>query len=227
VKRLAAILGLCVLAGASTVAASSFTRASFVRCLNTGENGFEKASQCFAWVDGLSPHLEESVFMVQKLFHRESKRSDRESRFQGPNCYWFALGFHFPEVLSQPKYFSSNEFQRELAENFFLGRRVEAEGDFLDSDLQRGDLLVLEHHFMIRDFDSAGSRHDFPLSSIVHAAVYLGEGMVIQKENRLDRTFSIDTVEAMYSFYSTEEIKNVLKIGGYQSRFTILAYRRL
>ncbi len=72
-------------------------------------------------------------------------------------------------------------------------------------DLIAGDLLYFEEHLQMRNDDySTGSRrvrYTAVSPALSHSAIYIGEGLILQKENVTTEHFSIAPIQKTFDAY--------------------------
>ncbi len=113
-----------------------------------------------------------------------------------PNCFW--------NVLRVSDYIRENEFK--VYESSQFEQIIKTKGKFLENlteagDLNLDDILVFKMSGQIRVVDE-GRPMWFPFEQVSHAAIYLGEGMIFQKEDVGSKAFSIDSIEHSLSVYT-------------------------
>jgi len=141
---------------------------------------------CVEKVEGLPPRFLEMIQTVRDGFAEHGYHGS------GPNCFWSALGFHLSQYLEEPRTVYEREFVPELRNSFTL-----IEADKLDY----GDLLSFTQSHPFDPDPTMGAELIF-VEIPFHSAIYLGGGLVIQKENFEDEVFSLNTLDNSFSAYA-------------------------
>lgn len=157
--------------------------------------------QCNKLIDSNSPEFHYGVHKVLRNFHKGHYQEG-----DVPNCFWAALEFSGLSFSLEPSFVSAAVFENMLEKNFReISLREAVYGDvvvyFAEQDFYH-DLVMVE---------------GFPIEVMVHAAVFLGEGFVLQKENRVNGVFSISTLEE--SFQGYERASLAMGARGFLKRF--------
>ncbi len=158
-------------------------------CLNSVSK-----STCQNIVDQLPLKILEAVTLVQR------KYSQGEYAYgHVPNCFWSAaqVAGLIPEREQVPAPVQVWEITDWLKKSSMLELQAGALW-------QQGSLLLLEAHGEVREDiveNHIPKKKWFPFVSLEHAAVYLGSGLLFQKENMGSAVFSIDSVENTLKAY--------------------------
>ena len=112
----------------------------------------------------------------------------------GPNCFWAALAFHDLQILGDFRTVYEREFVPVMREKFI---------EIGQENLALGDIVVLSND---HPFDpDPGMNAELIYAEIpFHAGIYLGGGLLLQKENYRDEVFSLNTLENSSSAYADE-----------------------
>lgn len=145
------------------------------------------AEKCKGLVEGLDRSVRERVASVQK------DMVDNKYKYgQAPNCFWNAMAYHSKDIASKAEPIDHPELAELVKKNFTRTATPRA-----------GDVLVFEAAVTEHVYkDEYEPRYPFSYEIPLHAAVYLGEGILFQKENITSDAFSIDTVEHARAVYN-------------------------
>ncbi len=113
-----------------------------------------------------------------------------------PNCHWNAVATIIPDFFEEDQFLKPYKLKGILEEHFY----------HIDKkDLQPGDLVEF-HEFsqekIFDDYTRAGKKFVwYHFDRAAHSLVYLGDGLVFQKENSKNAVFSIDYLKEAYNVY--------------------------
>ena len=103
-----------------------------------------------------------------------------------PNCFWGALSYRSKELERGPRIIMDSEFMSYIYSDF---------KEIFDRQ-QVGDILVFTENYEFGEKDRYGKLvYEKNEEIVTHAAIYLENGFVFQKESQLNKVFSIDTVD--------------------------------
>lgn len=135
---------------------------------------------------------------LQKLTQAILNVPERSSLPSMPSCFATSIavaGFPLKDPFA---YDGDRQFRATLQTNY-----VET---FDPEHLQKGDILVFEERGQYFDRDEDDRGHKIfkwvPGSELSHAMYYLGDGLVIQKENSTTAVSSISTLDRSFAVYS-------------------------
>lgn len=155
-------------------------------------------NECRDTVEELPLKVQSYVTELQKKFYQNEFPWGNST----PNCYWNA--YYFSTKENAPIEFKPlNEF---VFFDFIKTHRQEITSDHFNnpSNLKYGDVIVFSADGFIREDiveNFVPKRVWIPYSTTEHAAVYIGQGLVFQKENISSEVFSIDTLEHAHFVY--------------------------
>lgn len=138
--------------------------------------------------ESILPVFQKNIKIVQSNYLSKNYEYGRV-----PNCFWNALEFSGISTGDVPRPVSSFQFVDFLAESHQKAL-----------DPAFGDILAFVGVGEIRDhkmINNTPRRVWSPFESTEHAAVYLGGGLIFQKENIGSSVFSIDTLENSQGMY--------------------------
>lgn len=155
------------------------------------------ALQCKSYVDALPDFVKEKIDEVQGHFQNKDYKYGKV-----PNCYWFAATYHglFEEEKARPI----------TAED--LSELIKSKGLISQETILAHSLLVFdvqgEAKTFIEDKNGMPKVHWQPTRAMVHAAVSLEEGLMVQKEDIGTNIFSLSSVEQSVRAYESVFNKN-------------------
>lgn len=148
---------------------------------------------CKELVDQLPPVALEAVATVQNQYQKDMYAFGRV-----PNCFWgAAVTTGLLPLEDMPMALQPYDLIDLIAAGFI--KEVP-----MGEGWTAGDLLLFEAHGGVREDvveNNIPKRVWIPYSSLEHAAVYLGSGLLFQKENIGSAVFSIDSVENTQKVY--------------------------
>ena len=104
-----------------------------------------------------------------------------------PNCFWLALAFQLPDVLNKSEAIAPGDFSK----------KIEA-GIVASQALTWGDLVLFSGEVIFEhDFFHEQVSYDV----LYHAGVYVGDNLILQKENIVDSVFSLVPLDQVYKSY--------------------------
>lgn len=112
------------------------------------------------------------------------------------NCFRTALELTGVTPLSEALAMSPHNFEQSLAQEH---REV------FDGSMLPQDILVFDEQGEYRYWSEDGNRKKFEWrtsNTVLHAALYLGDGLVVQKENNVTSAVSLATLEKSHKFYA-------------------------
>lgn len=111
-----------------------------------------------------------------------------------PNCFWASLAFFDENVLNNSRLYATHEIFSILRE-YFLETAAPSTGDLI---------LFSNSQTMIVD----PTMNVYTTTSVpFHSAIYLGDDLVLQKENYTDEVFSIVRFEDAYAGYTNASLR--------------------
>lgn len=181
-------LVICTLVGSSIAQGfvcpeNNFKYKGVTCCLD-----FVDRNTCQNLVDALPLHVQESVKEVQKNY------LEGAYNFGGvPNCFWGAA--HYAQILEQEEHAFLNPFDLfdALESTMVPTGEMKVGSPLLFYATGKTREEIVENFIPKKIW--------VPFSSLEHAAVYLGEGLVFQKENQGTDIFSIDSLEHTKAVY--------------------------
>lgn len=141
-------------------------------------------NKCRKTVENLSPHMRRSVMHVRRDF-----LLGKFEKARVPNCFWTSFAYTAPDLFGAPR----TVYERELFEPLRMYYEEVNEP-------HQGDLILYSgEKTFYHDIASNGG------STVVkipfHSAVYLGDGLVFQKENSSDEIFSVVELKDSFAGY--------------------------
>lgn len=143
--------------------------------------------------DTYAHYLSEAQISFLKKIVEES----REGKFgYVQNCFRTALEIVGTNPTSPALAMSPHSFEESLAQEH---REV------FDGSMLPQDILVFDEQGEYRYWTEDGNRKKFswgPGNTVLHAALYLGDGLIVQKENNVTSAVSLATIERSHKFYA-------------------------
>lgn len=137
--------------------------------------------KCMQIVDELPGHVLQSLEIVQANYDQQRYKFGRV-----PNCFWNALNF-VGNVVKEPQTIHNYEYQDVLEQSHVVSDVEPTYGDlisFIGVGETREDILE----------NNVPKKVWVPYKSLEHAAVYITEGIIFQKENIGTDVFSISSL---------------------------------
>lgn len=152
--------------------------------------------------------------------HLEKKRTEPHmyNPLIGPNCYAYALSYSLEKLRENPEFINYDAFQVEVNRHYREIKPAAGESP------APGDLVVLYWTYTSIEMgeDSSGRPIKVrtpPRTIPIHAAIYLGDEIVVQKNNKDDACFSVGKLSRVATTYVGQEARGTRITEGSHYRY--------
>lgn len=181
------------------------------------ENPSLKYKEIYCCIDNNLCTQEINQNLTQDLLDHIKKQNLDQASSNGPNCYWAALNHLFGSAKYPPRYIQginlSSEFSQILKKDFI---------QISKKDLRVGDLVVFYSKNVQKKVMAEDMRSKVWVKfkgTTEHAAIWLGDNNLFQKEGHRKDNFSISTYNQAFDFYRKNLNSGMWQSGDLEARF--------